>query len=276
MVAGLQLVYELASLRPIITSNRAAGVPLALSHAILLGAVDGCLWLLLLPAIFAAFDRTPIRRGQIGRHAVARTAVAVAAMAVQAAALVGILIAAGGFSDLGLFVRTSPLLNFGYEFETNVTNMLMIALAYAVLLRVHAVRHEHRVASALQLSLAAGMRALVAAILRVGDAGNPVARRRAIEAVAGSGERDYDDDALDADLAEPPEHAVPKIAAFGSQLQVEAREWYLAEAIRIALADGPLTAAERAATGHLAIALGMTQAQAIGVIALTEQNAGQN
>ena len=73
MVAGLQLVYELASLRPIITSNRAAGVPLALSHAIVLGAVDGCLWLLLLPAIFAAFDRTPIRRGQIGRHLVART-----------------------------------------------------------------------------------------------------------------------------------------------------------------------------------------------------------
>ncbi len=130
--------------------------------------------------------------------------------------------------------------------------------------------------AALQLSLVAGMRALVTAILRVGDPGNPLARRRAIEAVAGAGERDYDDDALDADLAEPPEHAVPKIVAFGSQLQVEAREWYLAEAIRIALADGPLTAAERAATGHLAIALGMTQAQAIGVIALTEQNAGQN
>jgi hypothetical protein len=130
--------------------------------------------------------------------------------------------------------------------------------------------------AALQLSLVAGMRALVTAILRVGDAGNPIARRRAIEAVANSGERDYDDDALDADLAEPPEHAVPKVVAFGSQLQAEAREWYLAEAIRIALADGPLTAAERAATGHLAIALGMTQAQAIGVIALTEQNAGQN
>ena len=130
--------------------------------------------------------------------------------------------------------------------------------------------------AALQLSLVAGMRALVTAILRVGDPGNPVARRRAIEAVAGSGERDYDDDALDADLAEPPGHAVPKIVAFGRQLQVEAREWYLAEAIRIALADGPLTAAERAATGHLAAALGMTQAQAIGVIALTEQNAGQN
>jgi len=130
--------------------------------------------------------------------------------------------------------------------------------------------------AALQLSLTAGMRALVTAILRVGDPGSPLARRRAIEAVAGTGERDYDDAALDADLAEPAETEVPRIAAFGSQLQVEAREWYLAEAIRIALADGPLTAAERSATGHLAIALGMTQAQAIGVIALTEQNAGQN
>jgi hypothetical protein len=130
--------------------------------------------------------------------------------------------------------------------------------------------------AALQLSLAAGMRALVTAILRIGDPGSPLARRRAIEAVVGTGERDYDEAALDADLAEPAESEVPKIVAFGSQLQVEAREWYLAEAIRIALADGPLTAAERAATGHLASALGMTQAQAIGVVALTEQNAGQN
>ena len=92
-----------------------------------------------------------------------------------------------------------------------------------------------------------------------------------------TGERGYDEAALDADLAEPAdERRRPRSSRFGSQLQVEAREWYLAEAIRIALADGPLTAAERAATGHLASALGMTQAQAIGVIALTEQNAGQS
>jgi hypothetical protein len=130
--------------------------------------------------------------------------------------------------------------------------------------------------AALQLSLAAGMRALVTAMLRVADPGSPLARRRAIEAVAGTGERGYDEAALDADLAQPAEGEVPKIVAFGGQLQIEAREWYLAEAIRIALADGPLTAAERAATGHLAAALGMTQAQAIGVLALTEQNAGQS
>jgi hypothetical protein len=130
--------------------------------------------------------------------------------------------------------------------------------------------------AALQVALAAGMRALVIAMLRIGDENSPLARRRAIEAVAGTGESDYDEAALEADLAEPADDEVARIAAFGGQLQFEAREWYLAEAIRIGLADGPLTAAERAAAGHLATALGMTQAQAIGVLALTEANAGQN
>jgi len=127
----------------------------------------------------------------------------------------------------------------------------------------------------MQLAVAGGMRALVVAMLRVGDPASASARRRAIDAVTGTGEHGYDESALDADLAEPAEVAVAKIAAFGSHLQVEAREWYLAEAIRIAMADGPLTGAERAAAEYLATALGMTKAQAIGVIALTEQNAGR-
>jgi hypothetical protein len=128
----------------------------------------------------------------------------------------------------------------------------------------------------MQLAVSAGMRALVVAMLRVGDPANPLARRRAIDAVSGTGERGYDEAALDADLEEPPGTEIPRIAALGGQLQVEAKEWYLAEAIRIGLADGPLTGQERAAAGHLATALGMTQAQAIGVITLTGQNAGLN
>lgn len=126
--------------------------------------------------------------------------------------------------------------------------------------------------AAMQIALVAGMRALVAVILRAGDPASPLARRRAVAAVTGAGDGDYDEDALSEDLAEPADIARPKIGVLGSQLQVEAREWYLAEAIRIAMADGPLTGAERAAVEHLASALGMTQAQAIGVIALTEQN----
>ena len=127
----------------------------------------------------------------------------------------------------------------------------------------------------MQLALVAGMRALVAVMLRAGDPASPLSRRRALDAVTGAGLSSYDDAALAADLTEPAEAGWPSIAALGSQLQVEAREWCLAEAIRIAMADGPLTGAERAAAEHLAAALGMTQAQAIGVIALTEQNAGR-
>ncbi len=126
----------------------------------------------------------------------------------------------------------------------------------------------------MQLALAAGMRAVVAVILRAGDPSSPVSRRRAVEAVTGAGDAGYEDDALAQDLAESADAGRPKIAVLGSQLQVEAREWCLAEAITIAMADGPLTGAERAAAEHLAAALGMTKAQAIGVIALTEQNAG--
>ena len=124
----------------------------------------------------------------------------------------------------------------------------------------------------MEAALVAGMRAMVAVILRAGDPASPLARRRAIDAVIGAGDPDYDETWLAADLDESAESARPRIAALGSQLQVEAREWCLAEAIRIAMADGPLTGAERAAAEHLANTLGMTQAQAIGVIALTEQN----
>lgn len=124
----------------------------------------------------------------------------------------------------------------------------------------------------MQQAHVAGMRALVAIILQAGDPASPLARRRAVDTVTGAGDKSYDEDALAEDLAEPEDTAGPKISALGAQLQIEAREWCLAEAIRIALADGPLTGAERAAAEHLAGLLGMTQAQAIGVIALTEQN----
>jgi hypothetical protein len=109
-------------------------------------------------------------------------------------------------------------------------------------------------------------------MLCAGDPASPLARRRAVDAIKGAGEDGYDEAALEADLGEPAGTAGPKISALGAQLQIEAREWCLAEAIRIALADGPLTGGERGAAEQLAAGLGMTRAQAIGVIALTAQN----
>ena len=131
-------------------------------------------------------------------------------------------------------------------------------------------------AAQMQKAVPAGMRALVTVMLRAGDPESPSARRRAIEAVTGTGVEGYDDKALDADLAEPAENSRQKIAALAGQLQVHAREWYLAELIRIGMADGPLTGAQRAAAEHVAAGLGLTRAQGVGVITLTEQGAGQS
>jgi len=131
-------------------------------------------------------------------------------------------------------------------------------------------------AAKMQAALPAGMRALVAAMLIAGDPASQAARRKAIEAVTGAGAQGYDDAALDADIAQPAGAGRKAIAALGDQLQVPAREWYLAEVIRIGMADGPLTGAERVAAESLAAGLGLTQAQVIGVITLTEQGAGQS
>ena len=84
-----------------------------------------------------------------------------------------------------------------------------------------------------------------------------------------------DEAQLNADLTQPFEAIRPALNQVGAQLTVQAREWYLADVIRIAMADGPLTDGERQAALAIGLDLGMTHAQAIGVIATTEQSAGR-
>ena len=128
----------------------------------------------------------------------------------------------------------------------------------------------------MQAALPAGMRAAVSAMLRSGDPSSPVPRQRAIEAVIGSGVPNYDEAMLDADLRQPLETIRPALNQVGAQLTIQAREWYLAELIRIALADGPLSEGERHAALPIGMDLGMTQAQVIGVVAMTEESAGRD
>jgi hypothetical protein len=128
----------------------------------------------------------------------------------------------------------------------------------------------------MQQALPAGMRAAVSAMLRSGDPASPVSRQRAIEAVTGAGMRGYDEAMLNADLMQPFESIRPALNRVGAQLTLQAREWYLAEVIRIGMADGPLTEAERQGALAIGLDLGMTQAQIIGVIAMTEQSAGRD
>ena len=119
-------------------------------------------------------------------------------------------------------------------------------------------------------ALPAGMRAAAALVLLAGLESDEAARRRAVEAVQGYGEEYYDDEALDGDLGMPPPFLAEEIATAGVQLAVEAKEWFLAQAVRIGLADGPLSEAERQTMHEIAAQLGMTQAHALGVIAMTE------
>ncbi len=128
----------------------------------------------------------------------------------------------------------------------------------------------------MQAALPAGMRAAVSAMLRSGDPASAVSRQRAIEAVIGSGVPNYDEAMLNADLMQPFETIRPALNQVGGQLTIQAREWYLAEVIRIALADGPLSETERQAALAIGLDLGMTQAQVVGVVAMTEQSAGHD
>ncbi|MFI6516369.1 TerB family tellurite resistance protein [Spirillospora sp. NPDC050679] len=129
-----------------------------------------------------------------------------------------------------------------------------------------------RVPTARQMAAAlpAGMRAAAGLVLRAGDPADHAARARAVEIVRGYGEEGYDDDAVEADLALRASFLEQEVARAGAQLAVEAREWFLAQAVRIGLADGPLGERERRAAHRVAELLGMSPAHALGVILTTE------
>jgi hypothetical protein len=131
----------------------------------------------------------------------------------------------------------------------------------------------------MQAALPAGVRAAAVAMLRAGGGRSEPARRRAIDAIRGAGLEDYQDRALDADLSESARSAQPgrdlarPLNSLAIQLVIPAREWILAEVVRIGLADGPLSDDERHAAQAIAAQLGMTPAQARGVITTTEDAA---
>jgi hypothetical protein len=132
--------------------------------------------------------------------------------------------------------------------------------------------------AAMQAALPAGTLAAVTTMLRAGDPASPGARNWAIDVLLAAGLAGYDDVALTADLAAAdargpdPDIAEP-LGALAVQLMMPAPEWFLADAVRIGLADGPLSDEERQAARLIASHLGMTAAQAQGVILTAEDSA---
>jgi tellurite resistance protein len=130
--------------------------------------------------------------------------------------------------------------------------------------------------AAMKAALPAGSLAAVTTMLRAGDPTSVPARSRAIEIMRQAGLSGYDEAALTADLAatgDPAADVATQLRTLARQLAMPAPEWFLADAVRVGLADGPLSDDERAAATLIAAHLGMTSAQAHGVIWLTEEGA---
>jgi len=126
--------------------------------------------------------------------------------------------------------------------------------------------------AAMQVALPAGALAAVTMMLQAGDPDSPAARSRAIDIVQAAGRPAYDDAALTADLAVAEGRRLANaesLATLAIQLTMPAPEWFLADAIRVGLADGPLSDTERGAARLIAAHLGLTAAQAQGVIVTT-------
>ncbi len=137
----------------------------------------------------------------------------------------------------------------------------------------------------MQAALLAGTNAAALAMLRAGEPVSAAALRCAVELIRSAGSPDCDEARLAAALGRPgrPQTASlaqirapecePVIRELALQFEVHAREWFLANVVRIGLADGPLCTSERQVVRTIARFLGMTQAQAEDVIWLTEEAA---
>jgi hypothetical protein len=126
--------------------------------------------------------------------------------------------------------------------------------------------------AAMQAALPAGALAAVTMMLQAGDPDSPAARSRAIDIVQAAGLTGYDDAALTADLALAEGRRLANaesLATLAIQLTMPAPEWFLADAVRVGLADGPLSDSELGAARLIAAHLGLTAAQAHGVIVTT-------
>ena len=139
------------------------------------------------------------------------------------------------------------------------------------------------------VALQAGTTAAVLEMLKAGAAG-PAARRCGIEMIRAAGALDVHDGWLMAALSDPgpaaqntagpPQDAEgaaislrPAVEALAIQLDIYAREWFLAKVVQVGLADGPLTVAQRSVAGNVASYLGMTASRGEDVISLVEEAA---
>jgi tellurite resistance protein len=128
--------------------------------------------------------------------------------------------------------------------------------------------------SALSEQLVAATREAIVAVVRAGAAG-PQTVRVALEVLSSASGAAWNEQSLQADLHNLDVNGLPnRLTALARALNEHGRETFLASAVRVAAADGPLTDDERRILDHIAASLGMTQAHAHGVINQVTTQAG--
>lgn len=125
-------------------------------------------------------------------------------------------------------------------------------------------------ALAMTAALPAAMRGAACLVMLAGDPANTVARVRAVDAVRAYGEEHYGQEELAGDLDMQPSFHLEEVGRAGAQLAVEAKEWFLSQVVRVAMADGQISDTQRQELHRIAGALGMSPAHAFGVIVTTE------
>ncbi len=121
-------------------------------------------------------------------------------------------------------------------------------------------------------ALAAGAVAAAVAMLRADGQPGALTLAHAVEFVTAAGVPNAAE-ALHGAVSEEAFEVVAPLRSFARQLVTPAEEWFLADVVRIGLADGPLSDAEIDAACLVAAHLGLTAAQARGVIRLTGESA---
>ncbi|WP_034264582.1 TerB family tellurite resistance protein [Actinospica robiniae] len=132
---------------------------------------------------------------------------------------------------------------------------------------------NHPTSNQLSSLLLDGVRGVLVHVLRAGSIQSPGPREIAVSEIQAHGLPGYDDASLQADLDVVPGDISGLLTNLGGQLAGPGKEDLLRAAVRVALADGPLTDLERNVVNSTGAILGMTQAHALGVIAMTEQSA---
>lgn len=113
-------------------------------------------------------------------------------------------------------------------------------------------------------------------LLRSTSVVTPAARAIALDMLSRAANRPWSDAELDHDLGTLTVDGLPqRLGALASVLNEHGRETFLSGCVRVAAADGSVGPGEQALLDSIASSLGMTPAHARGVIAQTQEQAGQ-